>query len=311
MDRGRETTTLDQCFKNIVHNADILACLLRTAVDEFSDCTIDRIKTCLELEPDGRTVRGRENEYFSLKHGSIITDSVFEATVPGTDDKVAVLVNVEGQYEPAPNYPLEKRAEYYMARLVSSQKGIDMEGSDYGNLRKTYSIWCVLNPRAEERNKVVRYMMKGEILSGDDGWEFPEMDTFNIVMINVGGYSEGLPDISAFPAVLFSRMGPFERQNLLKNRFKIDLDDNILEEVNRMPTLSEDAINGRYWKGRIEGRIEGREEGLIEATVKFTIYLVNEKGLSLDEAISISPISDSDRSTVEAEVRKELQKMNQ
>jgi len=130
-------------------------------------------------------------------------------------------------------------------------------------------------------------------------------------MINVGGYSEGLPDISAFPAVLFSRMGPFERQNLLKNRFKIDLDDNILEEVNRMPTLSEDAINGRYWKGRIEGRIEGREEGLIEATVKFTIYLVNEKGLSLDEAISISPISDSDRSTVEAEVRKELQKMNQ
>ena len=72
--------------------------------------------------------------------------------------------------------------------------------------------------------------MKGESLSGGDGWEFPEMDTFNILMINVGGYSEGLPDISAFPAVLFSRMGPFERQNLLKNRFKIDLDDNILEE---------------------------------------------------------------------------------
>ena len=67
-----------------------------------------------------------------------------------------------------------------------------------------------------------------------------------------------------------------------------------------MPTLSEDAINGRYWKGR--------EEGRIEATVKFTIYLVNEKGLSLDEAISIFPISDSDRSTVEAEVRKELKK---
>ena len=40
--------------------------------------------------------------------------------------------------------------------------------------------------------------------------------------------------------------------------------------------------------------------------MKYTIFLVNEKGLSLDEAISISPISDSDRSTVEAEVRKRL-----
>ncbi len=308
MDKKRQIMTLDQGFKNVIHHADILAWLLKASVDEFKGCTIDEIKACLELEPDGRTVKGRENEYFSLKHGNIVTDSVFEVNVPGTDDKVAVLVNVEGQYNLSPNYPLEKRAEYYMARLVSSQKGIDMEGSDYANLRKTYSIWCVLSPRAEDRNKAVKYTMKGESLDGDSSWRIPEMDTFNILMINVGGYSDNLPDISAFPAALFSRMGRSERKSLIKNRFKIEFDDDIIEEVNRVTTYSEDLMDASYREGRIQGREEGREEGRIEFAVKTVIKMVNEKGLSLDEAMSMVAVSDSDRLAVEAEVADALRK---
>ena len=302
MTNGREITTLDQGFKNVIHHADILAWLLKAAVDEFNGCTIDEIKACLELEPDGRTVKGRENEYFSLKHGSIVTDSVFEVGVPGTDDKVAVLVNVEGQYKPSSNYPLEKRAEYYMARLVSSQKGIDMEGSDYGKLRKTYSIWCVLSPRAEDRNKAVRYSMKGESLSGDKTWSFPEMDTFNILLINVGGYSDSLPDVSAFPAVLFSRMERSERQSVMKDRFKIELDDDMTEEVYRMTTLSEDLMDTVY----TEGRLKGHEEGRIEAHVNTVIKLIDRRGLSLEEALSMIDASDEELSFIESEVRKRL-----
>lgn len=50
-------------------------------------------------------------------------DNVFDVRLPGTDDKVSVIINVEGQNDDGYNKYISKRAEYHISRLVSRQKG--------------------------------------------------------------------------------------------------------------------------------------------------------------------------------------------
>lgn len=129
----------DQSFKIAVHNSDILSWFIRCNVDEFKEMSIEQIKSCLDIGSDGRTVIAKENELFS-EEGKIVADSIFDVKVPGTDDRIKVIVNLEAQNDPHPPYPLEKRAEYYMARLVSSQKGSKFTNDNYKDLCKVYSI---------------------------------------------------------------------------------------------------------------------------------------------------------------------------
>ena len=289
---------LDRGFKTVIHDSDVLSWMLKNSVDELKDRTIEEIKTCLDIEPDGHTVIGKETEYPSSESGTIVTDSVFEVRIPDTEHKVSVIVNIEGQNNPSPGYPLEKRAEYYMARLVSSQKSVDFKNDDYSNLRKTYSIWFILGPRAKDRNTVTRYRMKAENLVGSPERAIPEMETFNIVMINVGRYDSTLPDVSAFPAALFSKMEDDERQNLMKDRFNIRLDEFISREVKEMASIGQDTYN---W-----GFSEGSEKGQVITAAKIVINLICQEGWTLDKALAVADLDESIRPLVEEEVRKNL-----
>ena len=161
-------TTLDQTFKTIIHDSNVLSWIIRENVDELSGKNIEEIKKCLDIGEDGRTVIGRETEYASSESGSIVADSVFDVRVPGTGESVSVIVNVEAEHDPRPKgYPLGKRAEYYMARMVSAQKGKEFTGSDYGNMRKVYGIWCILGPKVRDRNTVIRYGMEPRVITGE------------------------------------------------------------------------------------------------------------------------------------------------
>ena len=295
---------LDQGFKAVIHNSDILSWLIRSSVDELKGKSIEEIKSCLKIGKDGRTVIGRENEIDSPKNGKIVTDSVFDIRVPGTDREISIIVNIEGQNDPHPRYPLEKRAEYYAARLVSSQKGTDFVNDDYSRLRKVYSIWYVLRPRSGYRNTAVRYGMEAEILAGNPV-NIPVMDTFNIVMIYVGSYDDSLPDESAFPAALFSQMNEEERHDVMKDRFNIEFDDFLDREVNRMASLGEDTYNHGFREGKAEGRAES-DIIAIEAATQTIIRLVKDERWPLDKAMSTVVIPDELKEKVETEVRKRL-----
>ena len=303
-DRNREErlTALDQGFKTIVHDSDVLSWLIRSNVDEFKDKTIEEIKSCLNIGEDGRTVIGRENEYDSPVNGRIVTDSIFDVKVPGTDEEVSVIVNLEEQYDPNPGYPLEKRAEYYMARLVSSQKGVVFSNDDYGRLRKVYSIWIILDPKSENRNTVTRYSMAGHSVAGDPKRKMPLLETFNIVFINVGRYDSSLPDVTAFPAVLFSRMSIDERQELMSEKFNISLNDAMNREVDNMASMGEDAFN--------YGFREGVKEGIKKEKIDMIVRLIKMNGNTMNEAMSIVDVPENMAEEIEKEVRKRLDSDN-
>ena len=305
-DRNRKSrAAMDQGFKAVIHDSDILSWIIRNNVDEFMGRSIDEIKSCLKIGEDGRTVIGRDSEYDSPVHGKVVTDSIFDVRVPGTDDEVSIIINVEGQNDPNPGYPLGKRAEYYMARMVSSQKGVDFKNDEYGRLRKVYSIWCILRPRSDDRNTVVRYRMRPENIIGSPKNVFV-LDTFNILVINIGGYDDSLPDALALPAVLFSQMDEKEREDVMKDRFNIILDDFLKEEVKNVITLDEDTYNHGYREGKAEGKAEGMVEGAFNNAIDTAVRLVNERGWSLEDALSFVDVPGEMRDDLESEIRRRL-----
>ena len=285
-------------FKTVIHDSNVLSWILRSNVDELKDKSIEEIKKCLDIGVDGRFVNGRNVEYVSKKSKTVRLDSVFDVRIPGEKDRISVIVNIEGQGDSDPGYPLEKRAEYYVGRMISTQKGRYFKGMDFGKLRKVYSIWMVFNPKIEYRNTAVRYSMRAENLSGDPDREIPVVDAFNILFINIGPYDESLPDVSAFPAALFSKMPGDTVYSIMKDRYNLEYDDILREGVEKMSSLREDTYN---WGFR-----EGKEEGSKERCIDVIVSLVTEKNWSIEEALDFLSVPNVPNDPIRAEVFKRL-----
>ena len=227
-------------------------------------------------------------------------DSVFDVTIPGSDETISVIVNIEGQNDPKPKYPLEKRAEYYMARLVSSQKGSVFKGDDYGKMRKTYSIWYVINPRAEDRNTITRYSMKPENIYGKDR-PLKAMDTFNITFVNLGSYDSSLIDQLAFSTILF-KSPVDERDSLMKKKFNIEVDDILRKELDEMASIREDTYN----YGFDQGMEKGIQQGMGDTLFEMTLFLIRDEGWPIEKALSISSASEELKDSVRKKVAEQL-----
>ena len=61
-------------------------------------------------------------------------------------EKAKFIINVEPQKTTQNiHYKLMKRAVYYAARLISSQKEKEFHGDDFNNLKKNFSIWICMD----------------------------------------------------------------------------------------------------------------------------------------------------------------------
>ena len=63
-----------------------------------------------------------------------------------SQDVIRLIINVEAQTAFNPGYPLTKRAIYYCSRMISAQHGPIFTKSEYGKIRKVYSIWICTQP---------------------------------------------------------------------------------------------------------------------------------------------------------------------
>ena len=266
---------IDQKFKSIIHRATILSWVLRSCVDELKDKSIDEIKQGLDIGADGFSVKGSETEQFSDENGPVRMDNIFDVDFIGSDERLSVIVNIEAQNNASPGYPIGKRAEYYISRLVSNQKGLYFKDSQYGDLRKTYSIWFMMDPHRENRKTIVRYRMRPEVIGNPKVVE--ELDTFNIIFINLGGeYNDNIPDELLFMSTLFSNdLSENERRTILSDKYKIPPNEYPKEELIGLGTLYEDTKN-RYLR-----------EGKVQEKVDTAVFLITQKGYSLDEALEI------------------------
>ena len=191
IDQTEYDSRYDRTAKKLLANKQILAQIMKGCVNEYSDCTVDDIvEKYIEGTPEVGSVgvhvddtnrpkkstdviKGSNNEDSTLTEGTLFYDVRFDAIAPKSADSaeqeevIRLIINVEAQTKFKPGYPLTKRAIYYCSRMISAQHGPIFTKSEYGKIRKVYSIWICTQPSDGFENTLTRYSIKPEQLIGE------------------------------------------------------------------------------------------------------------------------------------------------
>jgi len=175
-------------------NKNLLAWVLKGSIEEFKDFSIEDIRDkYIEGEPeistrpvmDGEKIQGLSNEDSSLTEGLIKFDIFFFVRVPQTGELIKMFVNLEIQDKYFPGYPLVTRGVYYGSRLISSQRGSEFIHSNYGEIKKVYSVWICTTPPKGWENTITRYRMTEENVIGKVKQNAAHYDLLTVVMIHL------------------------------------------------------------------------------------------------------------------------------
>ncbi len=249
---------MDGVIKFILCDSYVLARIIKGTVQEAEGYTLEEIRQGLDLEDDGRTVRMLSPELICRK-GKIVYDVLTELRLGGK----SILIGVEAQGRSFPD--ILWRQVVYSEGLSWYQHFVLSRG--FAEMCSAYSIWLFFNPRAGNRNTIVRHASP-DIALDEDGSAASVFDkrTGAIVDVNLGDYLSAKDDLCRFMDLLLSSDVPTkEKERILREDFNLDLFDGYYREVlNTLATFFEDYKEGLIEVSREEGRMEGLEEGRME-----------------------------------------------
>lgn len=207
MDTGNTETSQDmefrgdQAFKDIIHNCNVLSMLLREFVTHFSGMRIEDIKEYLDLGADGVTVNDLNTELRN-ENGHVSLDTLFKVRTPAGGTSY-IFVGIEGQqyYDDFP--ALMDRAVEYAASEITRQRGLEFTERDGNSLRDVRSIWVITKPKSVYRNSIVDYTLNGRIRCSKNDYNVYQTSKINIVFVNTGDISDGLPEEIEIPSAMF------------------------------------------------------------------------------------------------------------
>ena len=200
IDAVAEKVKFDAACKRVLAEKIVLAWIMKESLDEYRGCDVNEIAArYIEGEPqvstvavsvdetnaDGR-IHGISGEDATLTESKSLYDVRFMALTPDTGEQVRLIINVEAQDRNDPGYPLTKRAIYYCSRMISAQYGVEFTNSEYGKIKKVYSIWVCLNSSEERRNTITRYSLQEDNLFGTVKEPARNYDLMSVVMICLG-----------------------------------------------------------------------------------------------------------------------------
>lgn len=301
----KEKADYDAACKRLLSEKIILAWIMKSCLEEFRDIDVNVIaEKCIEgqsfvseipVAPDetGAVIQGVGQEHSSPTEGSIYFDIYFNAIVPGTEEVVQLIINVEAQANYYAGYPLLKRGVFYCGRMISAQGGTVIIKSHYEKLRKVYSIWLCTDPPKGRQNTITRYRMTEENMVGDVHENIQNYDLLTLVIICLGNkQGQNYDGILKLLGVLLSTDAtPAEKKQILQDEFNIPMTQTMDREVSLMCNLSQGVENRGIEKGMKQGLEQGYENGLLVALKN----IMGSMGLSADEAMNALRIPETDR----------------
>ena len=103
------------------------------------------------------------------------------------EEPIKLIINVEPQKTSTSiDYKLMKRAVYYVARPISSQKEKEFHCDDYNGLKKVYSIWITMDVQNYRANSIQQYSLTEKVLHGSFYDEPKNYDLLKIIILNLG-----------------------------------------------------------------------------------------------------------------------------
>ena len=283
----------DAACKRLLSEKIILAHILKSCVAEFRDFDAAFIaENCIEGQPyvsevpvapdeTGAMLRGMNTAQTSPTEGDAYFDIYFNAVVPGSGEVIQLIINVEMQADYYPGYPLPKRGIYYCSRMISAQNGTVFEGSDYGKLRKCYSIWVCMNPPKKRENQINIYRMTECSLVGNGHEPEENYDLISLVMIHLGNETgENYSGVLKLLGTLFTSGATVEaKKQILQDEFDIPMTRTIEKEVSSMGGSFYEAALARREN---QGYDRGVEQGLLFSAQR----MVKNLGLPFEKAMS-------------------------
>ena len=286
----------DAACKRLLANKIILAWIMKSCLEEYKDCDINEIaekyiegepqiaKTAVnpDEEPDhgGEQIEGAKNEDSTIQEGTITFDIRFYSILPKSGETVRLIINVEGQNDFYPGYPIIKRGIYYCSRMISSQYGVEFTDNHYEKIRKVYSIWVCADPPKYRQNTITRYVMSEENLVGEAKEKKENYDLLTAVMICLGDPEDdnygGI--LKLLEVLLSSGKGPEEKKKILQEEFDIRMTRKLESEVSDVCNLSK----GIEEKGIAIGMERGMEAGMLQAikSLMDTLKLTAEQAMA-------------------------------
>ncbi len=250
-----QNAAYDALAKKILSEKAILAHILKFSLKEFSDCTLEDIEgKYIEGDPsltintipldDIPYIKGRNAESKSSNEGLVTFDIIFDAILP-TDKEVAkFIVNVEPQKTTQNiHYKLMKRAVYYVARLISSQKEKDFHGDDYNKLKKIFSIWVCMDVQNYRADSIQEYRLTEKVLHGNFHDELKNYDLLTIIILNLGKNPTTHRLLDLLHLIFMELKSSEEKQKILHDDYEIELSSDMREELEKMGGLMQPLLD--------------------------------------------------------------------
>lgn len=282
IDSAKDKIQYDEHVRQILKDKGILAYILKYAVKEFKDYSIDDAKAAIDGEPEVaiRSVRPEavstlENESKIPGEGKMYFDILFYA-VTNDGYRQKMYINIEAQKSFYPSYDLVTRGIVYPARLISQQMDVEYTADNYDGVKKVYSVWICMNAPEKKHSykkvadSIVEYSIKPTILyphnATDDEIATGRYDLMSTVFINLNSQNTINSKnvlISMLSTLLSDKIKADEKKQKLEKEYGIKMSKELESEVSSMCNLSEAIEERGIERGRMYTIYDFIQSGMI------------------------------------------------
>ena len=311
MTAAQARARLDAAAKKLIKHRVILAEIMKNCVEEFKAYDRDYIiENCFVGEvrmneisvdqdvPDAdMSIIGSDTEDLSENEGLVRYDLVFDAIAPDTRKMIRMVINIEIQVNISLSYSVVTRAIYYLARLISRQKGTVFTHSDYEKIQKVYSIWICPDPKNENRNSIAEYGFTQQKVLGRVDEDVENYDKMKAIIISLN--DEGTDNRNELIRLLSTLLSTTEsvetRKQILKDEFRIpmtkQIDEEVLEMCNLGMAIEMKGVERGMAKGLEKGIAQGMEKGILSSIEK----LMKTMKLTVQQAMDALEVPESEQ----------------
>ena len=302
LDAAGAKAQYDGHVKRILGNRQVLARILKGAAEEFREYSPEEIVGWIEpdIEIEGTALRpgetgkgkllitGDSTESRIPGEGTITYDIRFRVYVPGQGrrETVKLLMNVEAQKKFYLKYRIVTRRIFYGARMLSEQLDREFTYSEYGKLKKVYSIWICMNAPLHIGNALTEYWIGKRDIIGTMPEKKKNYDKLSVIIICLNEKSrEKGGELHGFLNTLLSPgMNAARKKEVLLRDYGVEMEQEMGEELKQMCNLSE-AIEENAMR---EGVRKGVRKGI--SLTKNIMRLAGE-GKSEEEISALCGVS--------------------
>ena len=277
INRNSYTAKYDASVKEMLADKQILARILKYSLEEFANEELSDIIDSMN-EPDVSNVRmepgftNSEQVMRTVEEDSVIGEGAIyydiRFSVYHGAELIKMLINIEAQKSTNPTklgYYIDNRIIFYLGRMVSSQKGVEFQNSNYDDLKAVRSIWICMDS-ADDEDSINRIRFTQENVYGKQ-IELDNIDKVQGVIIRLRKNENVKTSKNVLIAMLEELLKKDDAENKkkrLEEDYGIAMNVETERKVNSMCNLSEVVLEQGMERGMAQG-IELVAENMLKA----------------------------------------------